>query len=340
VEAAAAYMDALRRSERGDAARNGVRSVTFGLLPASISHEGYSAKPMHAYWDDFWALKGYTSAVMIADAVGHGKAARRLAAARDEFRGDLVASLRKAAAAHRIDYLPGSAELGDFDPASTTIAFAPGDDARSLPPELVAPTFERYWREFVARRDGAVPWKDYTPYELRTVATFVRLGWRERAHELLEFFMAGRRPPAWNQWPEVVARESRQVLFVGDMPHAWVASDYIRSVLDLFAYERGGDGALVLAAGIPDAWLDRAGVAIRGLRTPYGTLAYSLVRSADGVAELTLSASGAVPPGGFVLAGPWPRLVHATVNGRPITIAGDELRIDDLNAKVVVQFAR
>ncbi|HEX6137502.1 MAG TPA: discoidin domain-containing protein [Casimicrobiaceae bacterium] len=340
VEAAASYMEALRRSERDDTARGGVRSATFGLLPASISHEGYAAKPMHSYWDDFWALKGYTSAAMIADALGHGKAARRLAAARDEFRGDLVASLRAAAAAHRIDYLPGSAELGDFDPASSTIAFAPGGDARYLPPELVAPTFERYWREFVARRDGAVPWKEYTPYELRTVATFVRLGWRERAHELLEFFMAGRRPPAWNQWPEVVAREPRQVLFVGDLPHAWVASDYIRSVLDLFAYERGGDGAMVLAAGIPDAWLDRAGVAIRGLRTPYGGLAYSLVRSAEGVAELTLTASGRVPPGGFVLAGPWPRIVHATVNGRPVTIAGDELRIDDLDAKVVVQFAR
>src|SRR5439155_1381771 len=82
---------------------------------------------------------------------------------------------------------------------------------------------ERYWREFVERRDGRAVWEDYTPYEIRTVGTFVRLGWRERAHELLEFFLAGRRPASWNQWPEVVGRDPRQPRFVGDLPHGWVA---------------------------------------------------------------------------------------------------------------------
>jgi hypothetical protein len=81
-------------------------------------------------------------------------------------------------------------------------------------------------------------------------------------------------------------------------------------------------------------------VAIRGLRTPYGILGYSLVRTDARVAELTLSATGRVPPGGFVLAGPWPRPLHATVNGKPVAIRGDELRIDELEAKVVLQFGR
>ena len=151
--------------------------------------------------------------------------------------------------------------------------------------------------------------------------------------------MAARRPPAWNQWPEVVARDARKAQFVGDLPHAWVASDYIRCVLDLFAYERG-DGAMLLAGGIPTAWVNRAGVAIRGLHTPYGTLSYSLVRTGERIAEMTLSASGRVPPGGFVLAGPWPRPLYATVNGRPVAITGDELRIDELEAKVVLQLGR
>jgi hypothetical protein len=181
-------------------------------------------------------------------------------------------------------------------------------------------------------------WTDYTPYELRNVSTFVRLGWRDRAQQLLDFFMAGRRPTAWNQWPEVVARDTSAPVFIGDMPHAWVASDYIRAVLDLFAYERS-DRAIVLAGGLPAAWLDRAGVAIRGLRTPYGTVSYSLVRTDERIAELTLSASGRVPPGGFVLAGPW-RPVHAIVNGKSLVLQGDELRIDELEAKVVLQFSR
>jgi len=336
IDAAAAYLGALRHSERQGPGDDGQRPATYGMLPASISHEGYSEKPMHSYWDDFWALKGYTSAAAMAKVLGHADAARDLATARDEFGNDLVRSLRATAASHRIDYLAGSVELGDFDPTSSTIALAPGGDERFLPPELVKPTFERYWREFVARRDGTAPWKDYTPYEFRNVAAFVRLGWRERAHELLDFLMAGRDPAAWNQWPEVVWRDRKTARFIGDLPHAWVASDYIRSVLDLFAYERSDD-SIVLARGIPASWLDRAGVAIRGLRTPYGTLSYSLVRISDRIAELTLTASGRVPPGGFVLAGPWKRPLHVTVNGKAVTVHGDEMRIDELQARVVLE---
>ena len=52
------------------------------------------------------------------------------------------------------------------------------------------------------------------------------------------------------------------------MPHGWVASDFIRAVLDLFAYEREGDQALVLAAGVPPAWLAGPGITVKGLRTP------------------------------------------------------------------------
>ena len=339
VEAAAKYMETLRQSERVEVPGFRTHAATFGLMPASISHEGYSAKPMHSFWDDFWALKGYSSTVAIAEALGQQGAARRFSLARDEFREDLVTALKATAAGQGIDYMPGSVELGDFDPTSSTIAFAPGGDMRAIPHELVKPTFERYWKEFTARRDGQKAWTDYTPYELRNVSTFVRLGWRDRAQQLLDYFMDGRRPAAWNQWPEVVTKDAQTPTFVGDLPHAWVASDFIRAVLDLFAYERS-DSAIVLAGGIPSAWLDRAGIAIRGLRTPYGTLSYSLVRTDQRVAELTLSASGRVPPGGFVLAGPWPRPLHATVNGKSLQTQGDEIRIDELEAKVVLQFGR
>src|SRR5207253_258396 len=194
VDAAIQYVDRLRQSERNDANLASGRRVFYGLLPASISHEGYSEKPMHSYWDDFWALKGYDDAVSIATALGHADAAARLSAQRDEFRRELSASLQASAAMHGIAYLPGSAELGDFDPTSTTIAFAPHGDTRDLPFALVQSTYERYWREFIDRRDGKKAWDEYTPYELRTVGTFVRLGWRDRAQELLAFFLAGRRP--------------------------------------------------------------------------------------------------------------------------------------------------
>ena len=337
VEAAARYLEDLRQSERIDAGSTPASRVFYGLLPASISHEGYAAKPMHSYWDDFWALKGYNSALAIARALGRADAATRLEAQRDEFRRDLVASLREATSSHGIDYLPGSAELGDFDPTSSTIAIAPAGELDRLPSELVRATFERYWRAFVDRRDGRTVWEDYTPYEIRTVGTFVRLGWRDRAHELLAFFMAGRRPAPWNQWPEVIGRDPRQPRFVGDMPHGWVASDFIRAVLDLVAYERERDQALVLAAGVPPAWLDGTGVAVKDLRTPYGLLGYSLRRE-RGNLVLTLSGGARVPPGGFVLVWPGrqPPPAVVRVNGKPARWQDGELRIHEVPARVSI----
>jgi hypothetical protein len=145
----------------------------------------------------------------------------------------------------------------------------------------------------------------------------VRLGWRERAHDLLTFFLAGRRPAAWNQWPEVVGRDTRP-RFVGDLPHGWVASDFIRSVLDLFAYEREADHALVLGAGIPPEWIEGEGVTVKNLRTPYGPLSYSLKK--DGAAVVLQVAGGLrVPPGSVVLH--W---------------QGAERRVDELPATLVI----
>jgi hypothetical protein len=337
VEAAARYLESLRQSERTDANLTPATRAFYGLLPASISHEGYSAKPMHSYWDDFWALKGYNGAIAIATALRRRDAASRLEMQREEFRIDLAASLRHATAAHAIAYLPGSAELGDFDPTSSTIAIAPAGELHRLPADLILATYERYWREFVDRRDGRTAWEDYTPYEIRTVGSFVRLGWRDRAHELLAFFLAGRRPPAWNQWPEVVGRDPRQPRFVGDLPHGWVASDFIRAVLDLFAYEREGDHALVLAGGVPAEWLGGSGVTVKDLRTPYGLLGYSLKKEGGSVI-LHVAGGSRVPPGGlaFVWPGKHPPPPDARVNGKAALWHGSELRFRELPAKVVV----
>lgn len=336
VQAAARYLDALRRSERGDAVPSSGTRTFYGLLPASISHEGYAQKPMHSYWDDFWALKGFRAATEIASALGRGAEANQLAQERDEFAEDLSASLRNTVVEHGIDYLPGSAELGDFDPTSSAIAFAPGGDAKHVPPELVKPTYERYWREFIKRRDGRLAWEEYTPYELRIVGTLVRLGERERAQEALAFFLAGRRPQAWNQWAEVVGRDPRKPRFIGDMPHGWVASDFVRSVLDLFAYEREADHALVLAAGVPAEWLGGPGIAVGNLRTPYGPLSYSL-RAEHGKIVFRLQRGPTVPPGGFVLAPPGAKTPHSIrVNGKEVAMHGGELRLSEIPATVVI----
>jgi hypothetical protein len=299
VEKAVAFIDELRRQRRTDEYRQPDKLKFFGLLPESISHEGYSAHPVHSYWDDFFALKGLKDAVELAKGLGKTDEAARWVASRDEFRTDLYASLSRVIAGAGIDYVPGSADLADFDATSTTIALSPGGELANLPHLVLEHTFERYWNEFEKRRHG-MDWKDYTPYELRTVGAFVRLGWTERAHQLLDFFLKNRRPPAWNQWPEVVYRDPRKPGFLGDLPHTWVGSDYVRSFLDLLAYERDSDHALILAAGVPESWIDSSGgVAVRHLPTPWGLLDYSLARKGDAV-RLKVGGRIKLPPGGIV----------------------------------------
>ena len=336
VQGAVKYMDELRLSERTDANR-AKNAAFYGMMPASISHEGYSAKPMHSYWDNFWALRGYKDAVLIAAWLGKADAHKRYIASRDQFRSDLYASLRAATTKHGINFLPGAAELGDFDPTSTTIALAPGGELGLLPQDLLDNTFERYWKEFEQRRNGKREWKDYTPYEWRNVGAFVRLGQRERAWQALQFFFNDREPGNWNQWAEVVSRERRKPFFVGDLPHAWVASDFLRSTLDMFAYTRDIDSALVIAAGVPVEWFDGDGIAIERLRTPYGLLGYSL-RRRDGKLLLEMSDGMKLPPGGIVLPWPYEGVPGETrINGQSARWQDGELKIQTLPAKIEIE---
>jgi len=221
-------MDSLRHERMTEQYTIGAKKPFYGLLPQSISHEGYSAKPMHSYWDDFFALRGFKDAAFIARELDKPEAAK-FAQIRNSFRSNLLESIRQVVITRKIDYIPGSVELADFDATSTTIAVSPGGEAGRLPGPLLMRTFDKYFQEARQRATGVRTSDAYTPYELRTVGTMVQLGQREKAHELLDFFFTGQRPSEWHQWAEVVYRDPKTPKFIGDMPHTWVGSDYIRS---------------------------------------------------------------------------------------------------------------
>src|SRR3981081_4182565 len=119
----------------------GAKNPFYGLLPQSISHEGYSAKPMHSYWDDFFALRGFKDAAFIAKELDKPEAAS-LAQMRSSFRSNLFESIRQVVITRKIDYIPGSVELADFDPTSTTIAVPPVGEAGGLPAPLCSASCE------------------------------------------------------------------------------------------------------------------------------------------------------------------------------------------------------
>ena len=315
VLAATRYMDKLRRSERTATNRTPGKRMLYGLMPPSISHEGYSAKPQYSLWDDFWAMRGYDDAAEIAALLGKPEASE-IKRSRDEFSTDLHAAILAARDHWKIAYIPGATSLGDFDATSTTIALDPGNQQARLDRAMLEATFERYWADFRARASGQKPYKDYTPYETRVIGSFVRLGWRDRIDGLIDFFMKDRRSAGWNQWAEVVGRDPREIRFIGDMPHAWVASDFVRGALDMFAWDRRDDRALVLGGGLTSEWLSGQGSAIRGLATPYGSLDFAMRGTKEGL-NATISGS-ARPPGGFVLAWPFAGTPPAArIDGRP-----------------------
>ena len=171
-------------------------------------------------------------------------------------------------------------------------------------------------------------WRDYTPYELRNVGALIRLGRRDDALRALDFYFADMRPVAWNGWAEVVGRHEREPRFIGDMPHAWISSDYIRSAIDLLVYERVDDGVLVLAAGLPFDWMaSETGVGVRDLGTAHGALSWHLER--DGPAWTLTFTGAAAPTGGFELHWPEDQPVPARVriDGREAKWQGHVLAI-------------
>ena len=341
VALAVSYIDSLRQSRRTPEYRTPLTSHFYGLMPPSISHEGYSAKPMHSYWDDFFTLRGLKDAAALARELGRADTARRYQAMAAEFRTDLMASIRAAMAVHRIDFIPGAADLGDFDATSTTVAIEPGGEEANLPRPALANTFERYWRESANRAAGRDSGEAYTPYELRTVGTFIRLGQPERAHQLLEFFFRDQRPAAWRHWAEVVWRDPRAPRFIGDMPHTWVGSDFIRSVLDMFAYEREFDSSLVVGAGVPEAWARAdSGVVVRALATPFGRLDLTVRSVAADRARVRVGGALRPPPGGVVVRAPFPRRPRgATLDGVPVALtASGEATVHALPAEIEFRY--
>lgn len=301
VERAASYLDSLRQMRRTPEYREAGKEHFFGLLPPSISHEGYSAKPMHSYWDDLFALRGFKDAAFLAGVVGLDVQRAKWDRVRVEFAEDMAASVDAAMRLHSIDYIPGCADLGDFDATSTTIALSPAQAEDVLPAVALERTFEKYWEFFTARRDGA-PYDAYTPYEIRNIGAFVHLGWRDRAHELIDFFLADQRPVGWRQWPEVTWPDFRTPRFLGDLPHTWVGSDYVRSILDCFAYVNEHDDSLVLGAGISREWLEEApGVRVKDLPTPYGALSFSFRMDGEKIVGEIEGEGFVMPAGGIVL---------------------------------------
>jgi hypothetical protein len=281
---AVAYIESLIAERSTDHFKYGNDSIRafYGLVPESISHEGYSDKPMHSYWDNFFTMKGLKDAAEIQKILGEKESYERIANLRDTFRKNLYNSLQLAMKNRKINYIPGCVELGDFDATSATIALTPCNELNNLPKPQVYNTFDKYFDYFKNRKDGKIEWTNYTPYENRLIGSSILLDQPERAHELIAFFLNDQRPQGWNHWAEVVWKDYRIPRFIGDMPHTWVGSDFINAIRSMFVYENEYDQSLVLGSALYQDWIDSPeGISVENLPTYYGKISYAIKKDND-----------------------------------------------------------
>ena len=346
VRKAADYQIALRTQRLTDDYRTGEHAACFGLLPESASHEGYLAHPVHSYWDDFWAVRGLEAAAEIAGVLGLTDDAVRWKSAAADLLIDLLQSIDRVIAAKDLAYIPGSVEWADFDPTATSNAIAMLDFAGVLPRGPLHAMLETYLDGFRRKHRGEMPWNNYTAYEIRIIGAFVRLGKRAEANELLEFFLADRRPREWNQWPEITWRNARSPGHLGDVPHTWIAAEYLLAVASMVACEREATASLVLASGMPWTWIaGEKGFAVKHLPTRFGALDFEIAAEGSHSIRVTVGGSIKMPPGGLTIAPPLPAgmriLSAADSSGNAVTVetTGESLAVPSLPFQAVLQLA-
>lgn len=345
VKKAVEYIESLIAERSTDHFKNGNDSIRayYGLVTESISHEGYSAKPMHSYWDNFFTMKGLKDAAEIQKILGEKKSYEKIKTIRDNFKVNLYGSINLAMKVRNIDYIPGCVELGDFDATSTTIALTPCNELGNLPKPQVYNTFNKYYEFFKNRKDGLKEWGNYTPYENRLIGSFILLDQPNRAHDLIDFFLSDQRPSGFNHWAEVVWNDERIPRFIGDMPHTWVGSDFLNAIRSMFVYENEYDHSLVLASALYQDWIDSPnGMSIENLPTYYGEISYSIKKENE---KYTFSIYGQVeiPENGIKIknfnSSKLPSLV--SVNGKKIkSFTKNEIVVNEFPANVIIDYGK
>ena len=270
-----------------------------GILPPSISHEGYGT-PMHSYFDDFYALKGWKDGKIIAGILGDPATAAWAEKQYKLLRTSVKTSIEKTMEYKNIKYIPGCADKGDLDPTSTSVAFSPCDEADILPHKALSYMYGNYYKEVVNRTKPGFG-GGYTPYEIRNISAFIQMGKRDNALFLLHYFDSCSRPKNWNEFAEVVLANKRLGSYIGDMPHSWVGATYVTTVRDMVVRESGNK--LILFQGVPEEWVNkRKGIKLQNLPTHFGKLTLSAFAKDN---TLTIKIDGnCKPPKGYLLY--WP----------------------------------
>lgn len=316
IHKAAAFLVSLRQQTAANP------PPTRGILPPSKSAEDLGPEEWHHYWDDFWGIIGLLDGAYVAAELGDDASAQWMLAEaealRDALRDSIVAVMGPEPA-----YIPNGPE--DI----TSSAMARGS-ANSLYPltvfertdPLILRSFDEYHARWIEPQGGGYKhiYGQLWPYGgLGLARDYVRLGRHDVLHQILGWTLTNQTLPGTFAWAEQV-NPLTGGFSGGDMPHAWAAASYVTLIREMLLLR--DEKTLELFAGVPGSWLSEGQVVgLTGAPTMFGAVT-AVTTSTLSITDdswqgtLTLTISGAQPPGGYR----W-RLPHAPtgVSGPPGT---------------------
>ena len=307
LEAAKFQLDLIQQTNAGLPSN----SPFAGLLPAGDSAEDlYGDGQWHHLWDDLWAIAGFQETAAVARQYGSASDARWLSDAASRLQAAVLRVGEHTRLSNGMAVLPNGPEDHRYTAMarSVTPAIWP---VVTLDPHnpLVQSSFAYYYQDTVAPYHGAyLHYGDnFWPYAGISLAhAFYRLGWIDDTWTMYQWAMQHQTAPNLYSWPEAVHRYSPSQAN-GDMPNSWMAAEMILLTRDVLLHE---DGDHLDIGPLFSAWLPAGGtIAVGDFSTAFGSESYTLARSADGQ-TLSLTLSGASPPGGYRITAPAPATIR------------------------------
>jgi len=335
---AAQFVREIRKKNLKDEYRG---TPLYGILPPSASAEDLGPDTWHHYWDDFWVILGLKQIARVAQEIGRPSDARRLQELAEDLLHWTKESYRLLMRQKGIHWIPNGPEdlEGTSMARGTSPAIWPGN---LLPPDdpVVQASFRHYYEKWIKPYGGAYYHQGKLwPYGFELALGYVLIGQKEIAHEILQWHLQHQTFPGNYAWGEQL--DPKTAAFVaGDIPHCWVAADYINLVLGmlLFSYP----DRIALLSGVHEKWLTTGKrIAMRNAPTYFGSLDFQAAYRPE-TQQLTLELGGsASPPQGFVLANPFKdkRIRKAWADGSPLSVdSGQRINFPAGVKKVVLQF--
>lgn len=243
-------------------------SVFSGLLPAGFSAEHLGPNDYY-YWDDFWGVAGLHAAAHMQSLMGEELAATHSADTAGAFADAIDRSLEQAADRLGRAAMPAA-------PARRLDAGVIGSIAAGYPLQLFPPDDPRLkdTAEYLLSNCFVAGgfFQDMihsgiNPYLTLHVAQVLLRAGDARYLELMNTVASIASPTG--QWPEAIHPKTFGGC-MGDGQHVWAAAEWLILLRNCFVREDAGQ--LVLASGIPKAWLTKQPLHFGPAPTEFGDI--------------------------------------------------------------------